>query len=128
ELFSSTGPLSSFSQRITVAYAFGFINKQYYDDLTCIRRIRNHFAHHPLETTFTTKEVSDLAQKLSTIGYDFGAKTPAEQNRNAYLFACGMLAVGADKKIQERKKSAANPTEAKLKKAQLGDAANNGPS
>jgi DNA-binding MltR family transcriptional regulator len=47
ELFSPLGPLSSFSQRITVGYAFGLFRESYYHDLTCIRRIRNHFAHHP---------------------------------------------------------------------------------
>jgi Mannitol repressor len=110
ELFSAVGPLSSFSQRIAVAYAFGFISKKYYDDLTLIRRIRNHFAHHPVETTFDTGEVSKLAKKLSTfaIALKSDKGQPSNPNRLAYLFACAMFAAAANDQIRKRKSPDAN--------------------
>ncbi|MGH8510875.1 MAG: hypothetical protein ACREU8_05700 [Gammaproteobacteria bacterium] len=52
DLFGAMGPLASFRQRIAVAYAFGFLSKEDYDNLNLVRRIRNHFAHHPLEASF----------------------------------------------------------------------------
>lgn len=37
KLFGSMGPLSTFSQRIAVAYAFGFIDKESYTNLEHVR-------------------------------------------------------------------------------------------
>jgi DNA-binding MltR family transcriptional regulator len=111
DLFSAVGPLSSFSQRIAVAYAFGFINKKYYNDLSLIRRIRNHFAHYPVDTTFDTKEVSALAQKLSTFALAVRSDTKphAKHARLAYLFACAMFAAAANEQISKRKSTASAP-------------------
>jgi len=108
ELFAPMGPLSSFSQRTAVAYAYGFICKTYYDDLTLIRRIRNHFAHHPLDTTFETDKVASEAAALSTfaISKESNPKTPRERNRNAFLLACGLFSMFAHQTIADRK----NPT------------------
>jgi hypothetical protein len=96
ELFAPLGPLNSFSQKIACAHAFGFIPKQYYDDLTIIRRVRNHFAHHPLDSSFSTKEVADLVSKLSTFtdAKETWQKNPRLGNRHAFLFACGMVCGG----------------------------------
>ncbi len=66
ELFGALGPLSSFSQRTAIAYAFRFISKRRYRDLELIRRVRNHFAHHPLDATFAASEVGQLTAQLST--------------------------------------------------------------
>lgn len=93
ELFAPLGPLSSFNQKIVCAHAFGFIPKQYYDDLSIIRRVRNHFAHHPFDSSFGTKEVADLVSKLSTFpdAQETWNKSPRLGNRHAFLFACGMI-------------------------------------
>jgi hypothetical protein len=90
ELFGATGPLSSFSQRISVAYAFDFITKELYSDLNVVRRIRNHFAHHPLEVSFSSNDVVQLARKLTTIqmARDSQPENEAMLYRRAYLFAC----------------------------------------
>ncbi|OIR18296.1 mannitol repressor protein [mine drainage metagenome] len=97
ELFQAVGPLSSFSQRIAVARAFGFLSKAQYDDLTAIRKIRNYFAHHPLGTSFDTPEVAQLVSKLSQLhtASDAEPKDIAQRNRHAYLFSCGMFCGGA---------------------------------
>lgn len=96
ELFAPLGPLSSFSQKIACAYAFGFIPKQYFDDLSAIRRIRNHFAHHPFDSSFGVKVVADSVAKLSTFNdvQDTWKKNPKLGNRHAYLFACGFVCGG----------------------------------
>ena len=94
DLFSGLGPLSSFSQCARIAYAFGFIREQVFRDVELIRQIRNHFAHHPVDTTFATPKVSQLAGQLSTAN-DFpalGLETPGNGARIAYLLACGSWA------------------------------------
>jgi len=104
ELFQSLGPLSSFSQRITLARAFGFVSKRDYEDLTLIRKIRNHFAHHPLDTTFGTPEVSKLSAKLSDYktAEEAAAGDRAKQSRYAYLFSCGQCCAGMYMRLEKQ--------------------------
>ena len=92
-LFDPLGALSNFSQRIAVAYAFGFITKETYDDLTLIRNIRNHFAHHPFDTSFDTPEVAKMVSKLSrfeTAKYS-KPEDAKQHNRTAYLISCAIF-------------------------------------
>ena len=95
DLFSPVGPLSSFSQCSRIAYAFGFVREEVFRDVELIRRIRNHFAHHPMDATFATPEVLQLAGQLSTAN-DFRPSDHPEPEgkgaRIAYLLACGLRA------------------------------------
>jgi hypothetical protein len=102
ELFGAMGPLSSFSQRIAIAYAFDFITKQHYEDLTLVRRIRNHFAHHPMDVSFATNEVAQLAKRLSTfeVAKDSHPQDDAELYRRAYMFASAFFCGYAHTKRQ----------------------------
>jgi hypothetical protein len=52
------GPLSSF------ANALGIYDAQMRSDLTCIRRIRNAFAHSKSHIDFRTTEIAALVQRL----------------------------------------------------------------
>jgi hypothetical protein len=91
DVFDAMGPLSSFSQRTAMARAFGYITRRQYDDLTLIRQIRNHFAHHPLEATFVTPKVAALCEKLgeyATAKEESGEQPAVHHNRTAYLFSC----------------------------------------
>ena len=90
KLFGAMGPLATFSQRIAVAYAFGFVDKGQYADLEIIRKVRNYFAHHPIEGTFEAAEVRSKILSLSTYG---GLPTDyqAPHARQVYVFACGLL-------------------------------------
>ena len=87
------GPLASFSQRIAIAYAFDLISSAQYKDLEIIRKVRNHFAHHPLDTTFNTHDIKPLCESSSM----FKETTleqypkPGERHRMAYLLTCGIL-------------------------------------
>ncbi|GAB3663803.1 MltR family transcriptional regulator [Ramlibacter alkalitolerans] len=102
DLFGAMGPLSSFSQRIAVAYAFGFITKEHYENLTLVRRIRNHFAHHPLDVSFATNEVAQLAKRLSSfqVAKDSHPRDDAEIYRRAYMFASAFFCGYAHAKRQ----------------------------
>jgi hypothetical protein len=94
QLFGAMGPLSSFSQRIAVAYAFSFIPEWQYRDLELLRKIRNHFAHHPMDATFISPEVMQLTAKLSSIQHCPEAQYSEARVRwrTVYLLGCGGLA------------------------------------
>lgn len=93
KLFGPVGPLSSFSQRIAVAYAFKLISKKQYQDLEAIRQARNHFAHHPLDASFAATEVQKYTAKLGIFNDpEWGTEeTGPTKHRSAYLLACGFL-------------------------------------
>lgn len=93
KLFDAMGPLSSFSQRISIAYAFDLISSAQYKDFEIIRKVRNHFAHHPLDTTFNTNDIKQLCTSLSMFketAFEQSPK-PGERHRVAYLLTCGIL-------------------------------------
>lgn len=87
ELFIGYGPLSTFSARSNCAFAFKIIDENIHRDLKFIRKIRNHFAHHPNNAVFDESPVRDHCRELSTAQCD---GTP----RDMYLFAVG-LAIGS---------------------------------
>jgi DNA-binding MltR family transcriptional regulator len=47
KLFDGNGPLSTFSAKIDIAYAFNFIDKKTYETLKFLKEVRNHIAHSP---------------------------------------------------------------------------------
>lgn len=106
KLFGSMGPLATFSQRIAIAYAFGFIDKQQYADLELIRKIRNYFAHHPVAGTFEAPEVKGKVLSLSTYGGS-PSNYQAPHARQVYVFACGVLC-GQFWKIMQSKAPSSN--------------------
>ena len=59
ELLSGQGGLSSFSARISVAYAVGLISLKAAEDLHLVRRIRNDFAHQVHGLSFATPTIAD---------------------------------------------------------------------
>lgn len=63
-LFASEGALSTFSQRIDLAQAFGLLTEVQCRDLHLIKKIRNHFAHHPMHASFEVSPVCDWATNL----------------------------------------------------------------
>ena len=57
ELFRPYAPLSSFSAKIQLAYAYGLIDEADYGDLNVLRRVRNDGAHTSVEFSLETQEV-----------------------------------------------------------------------
>ena len=64
-LLSYPGPLSSFSGKIEILYAFRVIDKRVYDALSTLRKLRNQAAH-----SSNSFSIQAIKEKLETI-YDF---------------------------------------------------------
>jgi hypothetical protein len=65
KLFNYPGPLSSFSGKIELSYAFNVIDKRVYDSLTTLKKLRNNAAHTDEE--FLLSKRKDELEKI----YDF---------------------------------------------------------
>jgi DNA-binding MltR family transcriptional regulator len=63
-LFEGFGPLSSFSSKIGVCYAFNLIGYTLAKDLHLIRKIRNDFAHSLSEKDFEDPAINKLIDQL----------------------------------------------------------------
>jgi len=72
-LFSTYAPLATFSAKISICFAFGFIDEPTFRDLEVIRKIRNRFAHD-----YDSREFFDAAtfQQLCTIDCTYLIGTP----------------------------------------------------
>lgn len=95
-IFGNDGPLATFSQRINFAQAFGFLSPHDCSQLHLVRKIRNHFAHHPKEATFATSPVRDWVNNLTASKPRNDDGKPFfsyEEGKVLYLIAVGMLFV-----------------------------------
>ena len=63
-LFVGSAPLSSFSAKITVAFALGLIGPMARHDLDRIREIRNAFAHAKIDISFDTPAIVNIVEGL----------------------------------------------------------------
>jgi hypothetical protein len=81
-LFKNSGPLETSSARANIAFALGLMTEQTRSNLRFIMKIRNHFAHHPAETSFAVSPVRDFCANLST-----AKQLPDRTPREYYLFA-----------------------------------------
>jgi len=89
KLFDSYGPFGTFAARMDCSFAFGLIYRDVWEDLTYVRKIRNHFAHHPAETSFNGSPVRDWCACLSTakVKHDEkGGEYHVTEPRLQYLF------------------------------------------
>lgn len=73
-LFDGHGPLTTFGDQVTIAYAFGLFGLKTRTNIDIIRAIRNAFAHSKKRLTFATKEIIDAVGL-----FDFGSSTLAAQ-------------------------------------------------
>lgn len=95
KIFSSSGPLSTFDQRINFSQAFGFLSKEQCADLHLIRKIRNHFAHHPKDASFKVSPVRGWIQNLHSskieVPMNSGGVFKVDDGRACYLISAGMF-------------------------------------
>lgn len=101
-IFGTNGPLSTFSQRIDFAQAFGFLPQPLCVDLHLIRRIRNHFAHHPKSASFKAAPVRDWVASLQAskqVSMGDGQPFKLDDGRTAYLVTVAMVMILANQKI-----------------------------
>ena len=101
-LFGANGPLSTFSNRIDFAQAFGLLPPAICADLHLVRKIRNHFAHHPLNASFSHSPVREWIASLASsreVSLGDGKTYKIDDPRTAYLISAGMLMILANNKI-----------------------------
>ena len=92
-MFGNSGALSSFSQRIEIAYAFGLLTKSSRRDLSLVRKIRNHFAHHPADSGFEASPVREWVEGLSipaTIRSTDGSVYVEHNRKSRYILSISM--------------------------------------
>ncbi|GGY11272.1 hypothetical protein GCM10007160_42860 [Litchfieldella qijiaojingensis] len=105
ELFNTNGPLSTFSQRIAVAQAYGFITRDTGETLNYIRKIRNHFAHHPFEASFNESPVRDWTERLKSIlplREDQDEVREEMDYRQVYLISCAYFCLTTQGRMGDR--------------------------
>lgn len=104
ELFEFNGPLGTFSSKIKLSFCIGVINKQSFNDLDLIRRIRNEFGHEYEPIDFTTEKIKNRIDNLSLHYYEKGQTEPRKIFTNTVL---GNLALihGALFKIEKFKEA-----------------------
>lgn len=59
------GTLATYSDRNKIAYALNIIDKSNYKDISCLGKIRNHFAHNHLEISFTDDDIIKYSKELT---------------------------------------------------------------
>ena len=105
DVFKYGGPLGSFSARIEMSYALGWIPKSLRDDLHLMRKIRNAFAHdfnHRL--SFESDQVTQrtlsltLNQQFADMAEVSTAKTPDRQRAEAMRAAMVSGLVGTPRR------------------------------
>jgi len=89
KMFGAHGSLATFSQRIDFAQGFGHLDAKTCADLHLVRKIRNHFAHHPKSASFTESPVKEWSATLSTgsVTAANAAFTGVAEPRLPYLLA-----------------------------------------
>lgn len=103
EIFvGESGPLSTFSAKIRLAYAFGVIGTETRRDLNLLRTIRNAFAHARTPVSFDTPEIakacglirflSHLSRPAEGPEYPKGSPWPPKEPKRQYFESAGFIA------------------------------------
>ena len=107
------GALSTFFAKIDLSYALALVSSASRNNLHCIRRIRNAFAHAPRPIAFTTEEVSQECSKLRSIktGRTLSTKRP---ERIKFILVCSELSIFINEELiaDEEAAEAARASEA----------------
>ena len=67
-LKSNNAPLSTFANRCLAAYCLGLIQRNEFQEINIIRKIRNEFGHQWSHINFQSKQIFDLCNKLPWLG------------------------------------------------------------
>jgi hypothetical protein len=100
KLFEPYQPLSSFSALIDVSFCLGLLTRDMKADLNLIRKIRNHFAHHPEHFTFDMAPVSDWCRELTPargLPIQNGGSWRIDSARDQYLAALAFTLIYFDR-------------------------------
>ena len=84
----ANAPLGTFSARISAAYALGLIQKNEFDELNLVRKIRNEYGHKWRGVTFDDALIADLCRSLPWSGpQDIGDENKARARFNFAIIA-----------------------------------------
>ena len=86
KLFDGTGPLSSFSAKIEIAYRVGLMSLREHHALHTIRSIRNDFAHQFGDLSFSDQSVRDRCKNIETPLAMLPPEFPCEGETPPYKF------------------------------------------
>jgi DNA-binding MltR family transcriptional regulator len=67
KLLTGTGPLSTFSSRIDLAFLTGLLPEEYRRALHLVRKVRNDFAHQHQERSFTDADIAARCRELLSL-------------------------------------------------------------
>jgi len=93
KLLGADRPLSSFSAKIELAYALGFITTPLYKQLHQIREIRNHFAHAGEARDFNDTGIRDRCDTLHSLATPIANVTPRQLHARMKFIAAASLAL-----------------------------------
>ncbi|MBS7788311.1 hypothetical protein KIH23_13465 [Flavobacterium sp. CYK-55] len=79
-LFDFNGPLGNFSNKLSISYSVGLIDKVEFEELQKIRQIRNLFAHSYEPITFESNEISKRVNLLK-----LKPRKSAKTNRSIFI-------------------------------------------
>lgn len=88
-LFSSNGPFATFSAKLNAAFCAGWIDRDVFDDLQVIRKMRNEFAHSIDSHTLHDEPFPAMVAKLRVPKrqfYDWGQLRAAATDSGVMLF------------------------------------------
>lgn len=89
KLFNTYRPLSTFSALTDICFALGLMTRTMRSDLNFVRKIRNHFAHHPKHQLFGDSPVSGWCREISWsqgVPTQTGEMVTINEPREAYVF------------------------------------------
>jgi len=76
-----SGSLSNFYGKTELAYRLGLIDKEAFNDLNIIRKIRNEFAHNMINLSFQDKKIVDYCNKLNYGNIPLGGKSKTPEKK-----------------------------------------------
>jgi len=111
-LFDGQGGLSSFSAKVSIAYAVGLISLLAAQDLHVIRQIRNDFAHKSHGLSFQTASIANRVSALHSLKFLEKAVTsegkpmpfdivPTDPRKRFNLAVTFLLISGIETRIRE---------------------------
>ena len=98
-LLSEHGPLGSNGSRCKLAYCLGLIRKHQRDDLACVAKIRNKFAHDHTSLSFDDAPICDLCRNLQQAQFLDTLRSVASRNKVKMSSLTISLSEGGDHPI-----------------------------
>jgi DNA-binding MltR family transcriptional regulator len=104
-ILSNTGFAGNSRARTDLAYVLGLINKDEYNNILNVLEIRNLFGYEHTLTSFASRKISKLCEKLTIDDSKLRDETDEEWNLIKFKSVCIIIIVDMDLKIDQIVKS-----------------------